>query len=169
MTDLVVDGEVVTTTADHPFWSVTDQRFERADQLADGEQVLDADGRAVTVSGLKLATERDALTYSLAVEGIHTYHVGVDEVLVHNTCSINPEPYVRELQGGITRTYKKFTPARTPGRTAGSRYVRETGPRGSRGWMESYDHDGGVIQVHPKGGDFPHYMFGPGGKYIGKW
>ncbi len=31
LTDLVLgDGEVITTTEDHPFWSVTDQRFERA-------------------------------------------------------------------------------------------------------------------------------------------
>lgn len=29
--DLLVDGEVITTTDDHLFWSVTDQRFERAD------------------------------------------------------------------------------------------------------------------------------------------
>jgi hypothetical protein len=35
--------------------------------------------------------------------------------------------------------------------------------------MESYGHNGAVVQVHPKDGFFPHYMFGPGGKYIGKW
>lgn len=27
LTDLVVDGEIVTTTEDCPFWSETDQRF----------------------------------------------------------------------------------------------------------------------------------------------
>ena len=85
--DLVADGEVITTTEDHRFWSVTDQRFERADELEDGERVLAADGRLITVAGLDLGTARKALAYNLAVEAIHTYHVGQDEVLVHNDCS----------------------------------------------------------------------------------
>src|SRR3546814_7272548 len=43
--DLVVDGKVITTTEDHLFWSVTDQKFERADHLAAGEVVLGDSGR----------------------------------------------------------------------------------------------------------------------------
>lgn len=60
--DLVADDEVITTTEDHPFWSVTDQRFERADELSPGEKVLGSDGRVITVSGLKLGTRRDAVS-----------------------------------------------------------------------------------------------------------
>ncbi|MFF1821545.1 polymorphic toxin-type HINT domain-containing protein [Kribbella sp. NPDC058245] len=84
--DLVVDGETITTTEDHPFWSVTDQRFERADALGTGEQVLGADGRKLTVSGLKAGTQRETLAYNLSVQGIHTYHVGDRAILVHNAC-----------------------------------------------------------------------------------
>ena len=88
VTDLVIDGEVITTTEDHPFWSVTDQRFERADELVAGEKVLGADGRTINVAGFKLGTAREALAYNLSIEGIHTYHVGDGAVLVHNesTC-----------------------------------------------------------------------------------
>jgi hypothetical protein len=86
--DLVVDGEVITTTEDHPFWSVTDQRFERADQLNPGEKVLGADGQVITISGLELGAAREALACNLSVEGIHTYHVGEAGVLVHNTCAL---------------------------------------------------------------------------------
>ncbi|HXH77560.1 DUF6531 domain-containing protein [Nocardioides sp.] len=89
VTDLVVGGEVITTTEDHPFWSVTDQKFERADQLSAGEEILSADGAVITVSGLQLGTEREAVAYNLTVEGIHTYHVGDLEVLVHNMCAIS--------------------------------------------------------------------------------
>lgn len=168
--DLVVDGEVVITTEDHPFWSVTDQRFERADELSHGEKVLGADGTVITVSGLELGTAREALAYNLTVEGIHTYHVGETEVLVHNTCGINPEPFERQLENGITRSYGKFRPARTEGPTAGARYVRERGgPGGPRGWMESYYENGTVRQVHPKGGDYPHYLFDRSGNYMGAW
>ena len=95
--DLVVDGEVITTTEDHPFWSVTDQRFERADELSPGEKVLGADGRVVTVSGLQLGTAREALAYNLSVEGIHTYHVGDAEILVHNQCVIPSKSNCRKL------------------------------------------------------------------------
>ncbi|WP_077488492.1 Hint domain-containing protein [Sinomonas mesophila] len=54
--DLVVDGEVITTTEDHPFWSVTDQRVERADKLEPGVELLSAGGQTVSVSGLELGT-----------------------------------------------------------------------------------------------------------------
>ncbi|MGG5259334.1 GH-E family nuclease [Phycicoccus avicenniae] len=83
--DLGVDGEVVTTTEDHPFWSETDQAFEDAQDLAPGEKVLTADGRRLTVSGLKDGTQHLALAYNLTVEGVHTYHVGRNAILVHNT------------------------------------------------------------------------------------
>jgi hypothetical protein len=84
--DLIVNGAVITTTEDHPFWSITDQRFERADQLTKGEVLLGASGRRVTVSGLRLRSARASLAYNLSVEGIHTYHVGDAAVLVHNSC-----------------------------------------------------------------------------------
>ena len=58
--DLTVDREVITTTEDHPFWSVSDRRFERADQLERGEELLTADGRVVPVSGLRMRTDRTA-------------------------------------------------------------------------------------------------------------
>ncbi|MFK4087814.1 polymorphic toxin-type HINT domain-containing protein [Kribbella sp. NPDC020789] len=86
LTDLVVAGGKVSTTEDHPFWSVTDQRFERAEELTLGEEVLSADGRKVRVLGLAAETAHEALAYNLSVAGIHTYHVvaGAAAVLVHN-------------------------------------------------------------------------------------
>lgn len=84
--DLVVDGDVITTTEDHPFWSVTDHAFERADQLAAGEVVLGDAGRQLAVTGFTRGTERTALAYNLSIKVVHTYHVGADEILVHNDC-----------------------------------------------------------------------------------
>ncbi|MBT0995416.1 hypothetical protein KIN34_14090 [Cellulomonas sp. DKR-3] len=51
LTDLVIDGQVITAIEDHPFWSVTDHTFEHVDQLAAGEKVLAADGTTLTVTG----------------------------------------------------------------------------------------------------------------------
>ena len=86
--DLVIDGEIISTTEDHPFWSVTDQKFERADELDSGEEVLGANEQALTIGALKIETHRETLAYNLSVEGIHTYHVGTNETLVHNVCPI---------------------------------------------------------------------------------
>ncbi len=45
-----------------------------------------ADGRGVEVLRLRLATAHNGRAYNLSVEGIHTYHVGNDAILVHNEC-----------------------------------------------------------------------------------
>ncbi len=148
--DLVVDGEVITTTEDHPFWSVTDQRFERADELSPGEEVLGADGRVSTVSGLHLDTARDAMAYNLSVRGIHTYHVGESDILVHNTCPITGlnngdhlptgqalDKAEQFLGGGYTQA--------GPGR-----YLSQDGLRQVR--MTDAD-------IAPRGGQLPHLNF----------
>ncbi len=83
--ELEIDGETILTTGDHPFWSVTDQRFERADELGAGERVLGAEGQRLAVDeGVDLVASRDGAAYNLTVAGLHTYHVGVDGLLVHN-------------------------------------------------------------------------------------
>lgn len=164
---LEVDGSILDTTKTHPFWSVTDARFEPASDLSRGEILLRSNGSWAVVTSAMDEVGSVGLAYNLAIEGVHTFHVGDAGLLVHNTCPINPSKYVRELDGGVVRSYKKFTPARQDGEIAGARYVRETGPRGSRGWMEAYDHNGRVRIVHPKSGDFKHYRFGPDGDYLG--
>ncbi|MEH3068186.1 MAG: polymorphic toxin-type HINT domain-containing protein [Aeromicrobium erythreum] len=89
LTDLVVGGRVLTTTEDHLFWAIADRKFERVDEFARGEKVLTADGRTLTVSGLRASTARDGTAYNLTAADIHTYHVGHDQALVHNTCGGN--------------------------------------------------------------------------------
>ena len=81
-----------------------------------------------------------------------------------------------ELQDGRIRYYGEADPPRTPGRTVGTAYVHEYDPSAdiTRGWMESYNANGDVIQVHPKHVnsetvDLPHYMFDDGGEYVGRW
>ncbi|QNP55999.1 polymorphic toxin-type HINT domain-containing protein [Tessaracoccus defluvii] len=85
--ELVVDGEVLVTTEDHPFWSEDEEAFVRADSLREGERLLGADGDLVTVSRpvVVSATVRE-VAYNLFISEVHTYHVGTDAVLVHNTC-----------------------------------------------------------------------------------
>jgi hypothetical protein len=78
-------GDRITTTADHPFWSATDRAFEDAEDLSPGENVQSANGTELAVGGLDSGSAREGAAYNLSVLGLHTYHVGDAEVLVHNT------------------------------------------------------------------------------------
>ncbi|MCC2319268.1 polymorphic toxin-type HINT domain-containing protein [Cellulomonas chengniuliangii] len=90
LVDLEVDGEVIETTEDHPFWNATDQAFQRADELDAGDRLVAADGQLVTVLTMRPIEDGLTLAFNLAVDDIHTYHVlaGETSVLVHNNCSI---------------------------------------------------------------------------------
>jgi hypothetical protein len=81
-----------------------------------------------------------------------------------------------ELQNGRIRYYGEPTPPQKPGRTTRTAYVHGYDPAtgNTRGWMESYNASGDVIQVHPKHVNsvpvkFPHYMFSDSGEFTRKW
>ena len=69
---LVIDGAQLRTTEDHPFWSVSDQRYERADHLSPGELVLTSDGRTATVDAVVDDEPLLAPAYTLTVSDLHT-------------------------------------------------------------------------------------------------
>ncbi|MDV8147433.1 polymorphic toxin-type HINT domain-containing protein [Arthrobacter sp. B10-11] len=141
--DLVVDDQVITTTEDHPFWSVTDQSFERADQLESGEEVLGADGRTIKVSRLELGTARQAIAYNLEVEGIHTYHVGHDEILVHNTCKVRG--FWEITQEGTTATKRGPYGTLSKSKSDGLWWSRDTAGHGGSVWKVYEESSRGLI------------------------
>jgi RHS repeat-associated protein len=106
---LLVDGEQLTTTEDHPFWNATDQRWERADELDSGDLLQTPAGALAHVSEFRQRIHEVAAAYNLTVEGLHTYYVlaGKTPVLVHND---DPAPIPRandpKLQNFINALYK---------------------------------------------------------------
>jgi filamentous hemagglutinin len=58
----------------------------------------------------------------------------------------------KTLPDGRFRYYTQEVPARTEGATRGASFATEYNPAtgSTRQWMESYDHSGNVIRVHPK-------------------
>ncbi|MEJ2851905.1 MULTISPECIES: RHS repeat-associated core domain-containing protein [unclassified Saccharothrix] len=78
-------SHTVTTTADHPFWSVTAGRWVEAGELRSGDLLRTPTGTRAEVTGARPHHNRQ-LTFDLTVDGIHTYHivVGTSGVLVHN-------------------------------------------------------------------------------------
>jgi len=108
-----VEGGVLTTTKDHPFWNATDHEYQRTDQLDPGDQLLADNGQLVRVIGILPRSQRVAAAYNLTVDEIHTYYVvaGSTPVLVHNSgpgCGTNwgssdklPHHYMRTSDEGV--------------------------------------------------------------------
>jgi len=88
LVDLHVDGEVISTTEEHPFW-VPNKGWVEADDLRVGDLLITEDGVIIDVDGIE-KREGDFEVYNFEVEDFHTYFVSDLEVLVHNACSPGP-------------------------------------------------------------------------------
>ncbi|WP_230969446.1 two-partner secretion domain-containing protein [Nitrogeniibacter aestuarii] len=78
------------------------------------------------------------------------------------------------LPDGRVRYYSEEVPARTEGPTRGASFVTEYDPAtgATRQWMESYDHTGSIIRVHPKsinGQPVESQHFPPTGAELESW
>ncbi|WP_413775693.1 polymorphic toxin-type HINT domain-containing protein [Micromonospora sp. RTGN7] len=84
---LTVNGKVVTTTEDHPFWNATDQEWQRADELDPGDLLRTPSGAGTFVETPATGMPKRGAAYNRSVDDLHTYYVLVGEspVLVHNT------------------------------------------------------------------------------------
>jgi hypothetical protein len=88
--DLYVDGEVISTTSDHPFW-VPGQGWVEAKDLKVGTRLQTDEEAIVDVDKIE-HREGTFKVYNFEVEGFHTYFVSGLGILVHNNnCNINPQ------------------------------------------------------------------------------
>jgi hypothetical protein len=83
--DVRVDGETVEATYNHPFWVANKSAFEWAQDLKPGDALLLPDGTTRPVEGV---THHDAFqtVYNLSINRVHTFYVGAEGLLVHNSC-----------------------------------------------------------------------------------
>ena len=84
-------GEDIETTENHPFY--TEERgWVAASELEEGETLHTEDGDIVTVTyNYDEWLEEPVKVYNLEVEGLHTYYVTADRVLVHNEYGQNSD------------------------------------------------------------------------------
>jgi hypothetical protein len=82
LVDLYIDGEVISTTEEHPFWT-PDKGWVEAKDLTVGSLLQTEDGRVVNVDGVE-TREGSFEVYNFKVEGFHSYFVSDLGVLVHN-------------------------------------------------------------------------------------
>lgn len=84
------DGSEVDATDEHPFWVASEGEWVDAIDLDTGDVVITASGATLTVESIDIS--RAVLTaYNLTVAGLHTYHVGNNDVLVHNAGGSHPD------------------------------------------------------------------------------
>lgn len=97
---LVVNGELIETTYNHPFWSPKHNGWVQAGELNIGDYVLNSNGELEIISS-KVVNEylNPVMVYNFTVENNHTYYVGEDEILVHNEC--------KELQSKRNKAVKE--------------------------------------------------------------
>ncbi|MET8042518.1 polymorphic toxin-type HINT domain-containing protein [Micromonospora sp. NPDC005215] len=111
-------GDSIATTADHPFWNHSDQRWDDAEDLDQGDVLHSTSGAPVTVVGLKAGSGHRDPAYNLTVSGLHTYYVfaGDSPVLVHNVgpvgaCPVDGTPHgqLGELASAQRLTAEGYT------------------------------------------------------------
>lgn len=85
-------GETITSTSLHP-WYVQGKGWTPAYALTSADELLTESGEEVRILGVNRQTlDKPINVYNISVDKIdsedyHTYYVGSDSVLVHNTCS----------------------------------------------------------------------------------
>ena len=79
---VVIDGEALETTLEHPFYTV-ERGWVAATDLRPGERVLQRDGTAGVIQSLALEARVQPM-YNLTIAEAHTFFVGAGEWLVHN-------------------------------------------------------------------------------------
>ncbi|MEV6210300.1 polymorphic toxin-type HINT domain-containing protein [Kitasatospora sp. NPDC051914] len=83
------EKESITSTANHPYWDVTTQRWTNAKDIKPGDQLQNLDGTTLTVLAVHSYATAPQTAYNFTVADLHTYYVlaGVAPTLVHNAAA----------------------------------------------------------------------------------
>lgn len=83
------NGEIITATTNHPFWSVDMQQWVKAGELTIENILFDIHEQNITIKEIERYT-KDTKVYNLTIDNDHTYYVGINELLGHNaSCPID--------------------------------------------------------------------------------
>ena len=84
------DGEEIICTPSHPFY--TDKGWINAGKLTEDSLLVDVEGNYIWISSLVTEyLEEPVKVYNFEVEDYHTYYVGDDIILAHNSCNHKSE------------------------------------------------------------------------------
>jgi RHS repeat-associated protein len=131
LVDLSVDGQKISTTGEHPFWT-PDKGWVEAKDLVAGSLVITEDGRVIDVDGVEIRTGSFTV-YNFAVEDFHSYFVSDIGLLVHNAnCASSDLPDLRGLYPDSTELALHSAGFKGNPVTPGSLWQKFTHADGSR-------------------------------------
>lgn len=84
---LSIEGEIITTTENHPFYCADLNDWVSAENLNIGNHVLLMDGTMATIAGLEIVSCDEPIdVFNFTVANNHNYFVSSLGILVHNRC-----------------------------------------------------------------------------------
>ena len=105
--ELVVHGQSIKTTAEHPFYVPAQGKFVAAGELQVGEQLVGHAGKLVEIESIG-STDEVTTVYNLRVADFHTYFVGGGlwgfDVWVHNASYSLRAEYLGATPGKYSST-----------------------------------------------------------------
>jgi RHS repeat-associated protein len=109
LVDLYVDGQKISTTGEHSFWT-PDRGWVEAKDLVTGSLVMTKDGRVVNIDEVETRSG-DFTVYNFKVDDFHTYFVSAVGLLVHNSsCPKKVENILNDLKDNGILTNPKSKP-----------------------------------------------------------
>jgi hypothetical protein len=143
--DLRINGEVIETTAIHPFW-VEGKDWTPAGELVPGDRVRTSDGTLLPIEQVDRRSG-EFVVYNIEVDPNHNYFVSHSRVLVHNKPQKNSNPRSAAEQLDDL-TGKTLDEARQELTDEGFVYQGTT----AGGYEKWYHPDGSRVQIRPGGG-----------------
>ena len=84
---ITIDGEVVTSTPEHPFY-VKNKVWTEANKLSNGDVLVSLTNSDINVKKVeRFFTLQQVKVFNFEVQEFHTYLVGNKNILVHNLCN----------------------------------------------------------------------------------
>ncbi|SDX72233.1 S8 family serine peptidase [Paenibacillus sp. CF384] len=90
--NITAGKEVISTTAEHPFW-IVGKGWTLTKDLKAGDQFETYDGSKLYVEKVEISNNKSKV-YNFSVADYHTYYISNLKILSHNTACLTPADYI---------------------------------------------------------------------------
>jgi UDP-2,3-diacylglucosamine pyrophosphatase LpxH len=142
---LSVEGEVIVTTEDHPFY-VKGKGFINASLLNVGTELLNNDGRLLIIDAIYREAEcKETEVYNLQIDENHSYYVGKIYILVHNGGYDRAQKYSENWSDeSLSNTIEEIAPDSEPVNTETGKTIYRNNKTGQQ---VVYDNEGDYFRI----------------------
>ncbi len=100
LTYININNQNIVSTPSHPYYSVNHNAWMKAEYLQKGDLVLDSNNNIQEIKNCYTKSlDEEIFVYNFTVENDHTYFVGIEQILVHNSCDPLSSNYYRSKAG----------------------------------------------------------------------